>query len=118
MIITSKVRREYIPEAYGNKKLPPEDQIRVILDHPNSEEWEAYSTARGFAGTRIIKDRVKSITNLTVDEKQILTGEDLVTVPRRADVHDLVSELVLVFLNGRGLTEDQEKNSDAPPSSP
>jgi hypothetical protein len=118
MKLTSKTVQTYVPKSYKNRELPESEQITCILDHPNSEQFEKYaaSMTKSFDGIGIVKDRVKSIKNLEVDGLQILTGEDLLKKAKRADVSELVSELIYAFLNGAGITEEQEKNFEALPS--
>lgn len=107
---------QFIPSWQGNDELPENEQI--IIKYKRMTGEMAGSTMRflpdggaNFDYAKIVKECVKEIINLEIDNESIKTGEDLL---KATATHGLVTEIGSHILSDSKLSiEVEKKNQDS-----
>lgn len=128
MRVTANREARLVPAFLGNRNLPNDEQIVIVVEFPTTLEREnlkGYSVrdngeiSINFNVKKILEKFVKSIENLEDDYngavKNIKTGKELAE-SKNPNLSPLIDEIKTYILQQDSLQEAEGKNSDAPSS--
>lgn len=111
MRIESLAPETFVPKWKKNQDLPENEQMKVTVQFPSSEEYEPYGSQAGkpVDAIGVVKKFTKQIDAFEIVGKVVTTGEELVSQPHYL-VSGLVTEIFLYIAAGSEIGAEREKN--------
>lgn len=109
------IKHTYTPMVEWNIECDEADRVTVDCEYFKVGERVKYTTfskdgSGGLDLTRVFKDKVKKINNLTINGKEITSADKLLGYPSSVELEAFISDVVVHLIEADSLNKEEQKN--------